>query len=211
MSVAQIAALNSFSPGNTILSADINSNFTSIRNAFNALVTATDTLAGNLQFGTNAGIGGAATADAGFLINAITGGGVTQQGVQSQPTFAATTTSQGTALYGQVRTVASVFTMVQARGLFIDDAVVGAGSVVTNQFGVYVAAQTGGGTNYAIFTNAGLVTFGDLVTTVASSTSRAGLRLPHGSAPTSPVNGDMWTTTAGVFVRINGVTIGPLS
>jgi hypothetical protein len=39
----------------------------------------------------------------------------------------------------------------------------------------------------------------------------ATFRIPHGTAPTSPVNGDMWTTTAGLFVRINGSTIGPLS
>jgi hypothetical protein len=37
------------------------------------------------------------------------------------------------------------------------------------------------------------------------------LRIPHGSAPTSPVDGDMWTTTSGLFVRVNGVTVGPLS
>ena len=40
----------------------------------------------------------------------------------------------------------------------------------------------------------------------ASSTSYASVNVPHGSAPTSPVNGDIWTTTAGLFVRINGVT-----
>jgi hypothetical protein len=42
--------------------------------------------------------------------------------------------------------------------------------------------------------------------TGASTTVRASLCVPHGSAPTTPVNGDMWTTTAGLFVRINGVT-----
>jgi hypothetical protein len=45
----------------------------------------------------------------------------------------------------------------------------------------------------------------------ASTTTISSLRLPHGSAPTSPVNGDMWTTTAGLYVRINGSTVGPLS
>lgn len=45
----------------------------------------------------------------------------------------------------------------------------------------------------------------------ASSTARASICLPHGSAPTSPVNGDMWTTTAGLYVQINGSTVGPLS
>lgn len=45
----------------------------------------------------------------------------------------------------------------------------------------------------------------------ASSTAAASLCLPHGTAPTSPVNGDIWTTTAGLYVRINGATVGPLS
>lgn len=50
-----------------------------------------------------------------------------------------------------------------------------------------------------------------LLATQVSSTTAAGLRVPHGTAPTSPVDGDMWTTIAGLFVRINGVTVGPLS
>lgn len=45
----------------------------------------------------------------------------------------------------------------------------------------------------------------------ASATGAAPIRLPHGTAPTSPVNGDVWTTTAGIFVRVNGVTLGPLT
>lgn len=47
--------------------------------------------------------------------------------------------------------------------------------------------------------------------TLASSTTSAGLALPHGAAPTSPVNGDLWTTTSGLFARINGATVGPYS
>lgn len=53
--------------------------------------------------------------------------------------------------------------------------------------------------------------FGAKITTKATATGSAGLTLPHGTAPTSPVNGDMWTTTAGVYVRINGSTVGPLT
>ena len=45
----------------------------------------------------------------------------------------------------------------------------------------------------------------------ASTTGISSIRISHGSAPTSPVDGDMWTTTAGLFVRINGSTVGPLS
>ncbi len=46
---------------------------------------------------------------------------------------------------------------------------------------------------------------------VAAASGFSSLRMAHGSAPSSPVNGDMWTTTAGLFVRINGATVGPLS
>lgn len=45
----------------------------------------------------------------------------------------------------------------------------------------------------------------------AGTTAISPMRIPHGSAPTSPVDGDMWTTTSGLFVRINGGTVGPLS
>ena len=54
------------------------------------------------------------------------------------------------------------------------------------------------------------ITATGLVSTPASSTSSAGLRVAHGAAPTTPTNGDIWTTTAGIYVRINGVTVGPL-
>lgn len=46
--------------------------------------------------------------------------------------------------------------------------------------------------------------------TPASIAGAAGLRLPHGTTPTLPVDGDTWTTTAGLFVQIDGVTVGPL-
>jgi len=47
--------------------------------------------------------------------------------------------------------------------------------------------------------------------TVATATGSAGLRLPHGTAPSAPVDGDIWTTTSGLYARINGATVGPLS
>jgi hypothetical protein len=40
----------------------------------------------------------------------------------------------------------------------------------------------------------------------AGATGAASLNMPHGAAPTTPVNGDLWTTTAGLFGRINGAT-----
>ena len=44
-------------------------------------------------------------------------------------------------------------------------------------------------------------------TTAASATGGAGLNIPHGTDPTSPTNGDIWTTTSGIFSRINGATV----
>jgi hypothetical protein len=55
----------------------------------------------------------------------------------------------------------------------------------------------------------GVSFFASELITAASNTGFAGLRLPHGVAPTTPLNGNLWTTTAGLFARINGVTIGP--
>ncbi len=49
------------------------------------------------------------------------------------------------------------------------------------------------------------------VVTAGPSASLAGLNLTPGSAPGSPVNGDLWVTSAGLFVRANGATIGPLA
>lgn len=54
-------------------------------------------------------------------------------------------------------------------------------------------------------------TLGRLLTVASAAVNGSGLRVPHGTAPTAPVNGDIWTTTAGLFVRINGATVGPLS
>lgn len=42
------------------------------------------------------------------------------------------------------------------------------------------------------------------------TTAISSLRIGHGAAPTTPTNGDIWTTTAGMYVQINGATVGPL-
>jgi hypothetical protein len=44
----------------------------------------------------------------------------------------------------------------------------------------------------------------------ASTTLSAPLNISPGSAPTSPNNGDIWATSAGVFIQVNGSTVGPL-
>lgn len=58
-------------------------------------------------------------------------------------------------------------------------------------------------------TFAGTQTYTGRIVTAASVTGGAGLNLPQGTAPTSPVNGDMWATSLGVFAQIAGSTVGP--
>jgi len=53
--------------------------------------------------------------------------------------------------------------------------------------------------------------FGTPVKTPASLSTAAPFNIAPGATPTSPVNGDVWTTATGLFVRINGSTVGPLS
>ena len=50
---------------------------------------------------------------------------------------------------------------------------------------------------------------GAITTLASAAVAGAGFNIPHGVAPNSPVNGDIWTTTAGVYARINGGTVGP--
>ena len=59
-------------------------------------------------------------------------------------------------------------------------------------------------------TSSNITAVGELIT-AASTAGSAGFNLPHGVSPTAPVNGDVWTTTAGLFAQINGSTVGPFS
>lgn len=42
------------------------------------------------------------------------------------------------------------------------------------------------------------------LTTSASNVTSASINIPHGIEPTSPINGDIWTTLNGIIVKING-------
>lgn len=50
-------------------------------------------------------------------------------------------------------------------------------------------------------------TFGGIPIFPAGSTSGPSLRMPHGSAPSAPTDGDLWTETTGVYARVNGATV----
>jgi len=49
-------------------------------------------------------------------------------------------------------------------------------------------------------------TFTGSIIAPAATTSIPSIRIPHGTAPSSPTNGDIWTTTTGLFGRINSTT-----
>src|SRR5258708_19610570 len=57
---------------------------------------------------------------------------------------------------------------------------------------------------------AGGIMLGRLVTVASPFGTTSGFNLTCGTTPPSPINGDQWCTTAGLFVQINGATICPL-
>jgi hypothetical protein len=67
----------------------------------------------------------------------------------------------------------------------------------------------------ARFNTSGLLISGDSIsasgkfTLSPPTTGRATFNIGHGTAPTTPVNGDIWTTNSGVYAQISGSTIGP--
>ena len=71
----------------------------------------------------------------------------------------------------------------------------------------FSAKQDWLGANPCIIT--GCTMSGPLVTTASTALS-AGLVVAPGVAPTSPVNGSIWVTISGMYVRVNGATVGPL-
>lgn len=52
----------------------------------------------------------------------------------------------------------------------------------------------------------GTITAGSRITSGPSTTSAASVNMPPGTAPTSPNNGDFWTTANGVYAQIGGKT-----
>lgn len=57
----------------------------------------------------------------------------------------------------------------------------------------------------------GLTVTSGLTSLPAAAAGGSTFRIPHGSNPTSPTNGDIWTTNTGLFLQVNGATVGPLS
>ena len=85
-------------------------------------------------------------------------------------------------------------------------------SITSSSGAALFIEQTGTGNILTLHDQASDTTFvtidanGKVSTIASEATNGAGFNIAHGVAPTSPVNGDIWTTTAGLFARINGST-----
>ncbi len=152
----------------------------------------------------------------------IAGGGVTsgssQYGVVSAHVISSGATTSGTALYAQLTTVNSSFTMTAGIGLNIDTPSKGASNTITTLYGLKVDDQTVGGTNYAIYTGAGLVRFGGAVTAVSGIVfNGGGTNLNHYEVGTFTATATGLTTsptTTCWYTRIGNVvtlTLGSIS
>lgn len=91
-------------------------------------------------------------------------------------------------------------------GMTLSGALSGTAASLSGNLSVGGTLGVTGTTTFAglVTANGGLTTAGKLTTAAATATT-AGFNLPHGVAPTTPANGDVWTTTGGLFVHVNGV------
>ena len=183
---------------------------------------ASPTFAG-LTLNDNAAIGTTINNAYCLLISGSITAGTAQWGMAVNPTISSAGTGDSGSIYAQCTTAAAAFTANKLRAIAIASPTLGSGSSVTTNYGVQIgsasfactsttnyglniASVTGGTNNYAIYTNTGLVQFGDTVITTAPSTARAGLRLPSGSAPTTPTAGDLWYDGTNLKFRDGGTT-----
>lgn len=99
------------------------------------------------------GVGGAGSSAIGLRANHTALTGVSQDGIQSAPTGTSAATTQIRAFSAQPGTAAAAFTCASVFGYRALNAVLGAGSTITNQYGFYVDDQTNGSNNYGAFLN----------------------------------------------------------
>lgn len=128
------------------------------------LTATTGVFSSTVSMTSYAAVGGSTSSDVGFYVrNTSFGAVITQYGMLVRPTFTSDATSSVRAAQLRVGTAAAAFTVANAYTLLIEDASKGAGSTITQLYGVFVGDITAGGTNYALYTGLGLVRFGDNV------------------------------------------------
>lgn len=113
--------------------------------------------------GTTLGLGTPAIAQAAILITQTGSGATGQYGILSDYTGSSAATVSIRSGHFRASSAAAVYTAAEVTGVFIATAVKGAASTITIGYGLKIDDQTAASTNYAIFTGAGLVQFGDAV------------------------------------------------
>jgi hypothetical protein len=89
--------------------------------------------------------------------------GTTQYGVVVDPVAGSGATANGIGLYARIQSAVAAFTMTTAASLWAANPLKGAGSTITNAYGLLIESITAGATNFAIKTGTGRHSFGDLV------------------------------------------------
>lgn len=86
-------------------------------------------------------------------------------------------------------------------GMHIATPTISNSGILTNLWGLYIQNMQGAGTlNYAIYTNNGIVRFGDQLQLAAGTAAHSSQRMAAGVAPTSPVAGDIWND--GTYLQV---------
>lgn len=125
------------------------------------------------------------------------------------------TVTEASALAASVTLTSS--TVTTSHGLYVEQVNsnatgygirVGTVNSTTTTYGLYIGTLFGA-TVYGVYqADSGATNvFEGKVNISASGTTRAGLNLAPGTAPSGPINGDMWITSAALQYRVNGVTI----
>ncbi len=125
-------------------------------------------------------------------------------------TVATASTDIANAIFGaSAQTEATSGTHALVSNVVIKTPAITNGSATTTDMqALYVDdAPSGGANNWSA--NIGTTKFRGLITLAATATTGASFNIPAGTAPTSPVDGDVWredNTNTGLKIRINGVT-----
>ena len=150
------------------LSTAAQANITSV-GTLTSLAVGNITSTGNLALTAGlAAIGAATNAAVALNITSNDMAGVNQYGINLNPTFTSDATTTGWGLRINTGTDNASFTQANMYGINVLNATQGSGSTITNLYGLKIESQTAGGTNYAIHTGTGAVSFGDHVSLAAT-------------------------------------------